>query len=97
MYYVERGILRILGHPAVSSVLASLPVGLKPIYFLHAQDSDQYTFAGSAVLSLDSLCPPFDSSPNSHIFRSRCGIEFHAGITLMSVQYLHLSSLRVLA
>ncbi len=58
--------------------MASLPVGLKPIYFLHAWDSDKSTIAGAAVLSLDSLCPPFNSSPNSNTFRSRFGIEFHA-------------------
>jgi hypothetical protein len=64
--------------PPSASILASLPVGLKPIYFLHARDSDKSTIAGTAVLSLDSLCPPLNSSPNSNIFRSCFGIEFHA-------------------
>ena len=55
-----------------------LTVGLKPIYFLRAWDSDKSTITGAAVLSLDSLCPPFDSAPNPNIFCSRFGIEFHA-------------------
>jgi hypothetical protein len=61
-----------------ASVLASLPVKLKPIYFLHARDSDHSIIAGAAILSLDSLCPPFDGSLNSNIFRSCFGIKFHA-------------------
>ncbi len=35
------------------------------------------TLAGAAVLSLDSLCPAFDGSPNPNLFHGRFGVEFH--------------------
>ena len=60
------------------SVLASLPDTLKPMYYLHARGADSSVLAGAAVLSLDSLCPPFDGSPNTNMFRNGFGIEFHA-------------------
>ena len=60
------------------SVLASLPDTLKPMYYLHARGADSSVLAGAAVLSLDSLCPPFDGSPNTNMFRDGFGIEFHA-------------------
>jgi len=60
------------------SVLASLPDMLKPIYYLHARGADATVLAGAAVFSLDSLCPPFDGSPNNNMFRDRFGIEFNA-------------------
>jgi hypothetical protein len=33
--------------------------------------------AGMAVMSLDSLCPAFDGSPNTNLFRSWFGIKYH--------------------
>jgi len=46
--------------------------------YLHAWGADATVLAGAAVFPLDSLCPPFDGSPNSNIFRDWFGIEFHA-------------------
>ncbi len=61
-----------------SSVLASLPDGVKPLYYLHLRDSNTTILAGLAVLSLDSLCPAFDDSPNPNLFHCQFRIEFHA-------------------
>jgi hypothetical protein len=52
--------------------------GVKLIYFLHAWDTDKSILAGMAVLSLESLCPPFDGSTNLNIFHNCFGIKFHA-------------------
>jgi hypothetical protein len=60
-----------------SLVSASLPTKLKPLYYLHARNLDTASIAGAAVLSLDSLCPPFDGSPNTNMFYGCFGIEFH--------------------
>ena len=58
-------------------VLSSLPIGLKPIYYLHTRDTDTASIAGAAVLLLDSLCLPFDGSPITNIFCCRFGVEFN--------------------
>ncbi len=60
-----------------SLVLASLPDGVQPLYYLHLRDSNTATLAGTAVMSLDSLCPAFDGSPNTSLFHSRFGIKHH--------------------
>jgi hypothetical protein len=57
-------------------VVASLPDGVRPLYYLHLQESNTVTLAGVAVLSLDSLCPAFDGSPNPNLFHGRFGVEF---------------------
>ena len=61
-----------------NSVLESFPEKSRPIYFLHTRDGDSTVLAGAAVYPLDSLCPPFNGSPNSNLFPNRFGIEFHA-------------------
>jgi hypothetical protein len=58
-------------------VIGSFPDGIQPMYFLHSRESDTKILAGVAILLLDSLYPPFDGSPNTNIFGSRFGIEFH--------------------
>jgi len=58
-------------------VLSSLPTRLKPIYYLHTRDTDTASIAGTAVLSLDSLCPPFDGSPNTNMLYCQFGVEFN--------------------
>jgi hypothetical protein len=55
---------------ASDSVIGSFPDGIQPMYFLHSRESDTKILAGVAILSLDSLCPPFDGSPNTNIFGS---------------------------
>jgi hypothetical protein len=60
------------------SVMASIPDGLRPLYYLHLCDSNLAILAGAAVLSLESLCPAFDGSPNTNVFCSRFGVEYHA-------------------
>jgi hypothetical protein len=60
-----------------SLVLASLPDGVQPLYYLHLRDSNTATLAGVAVMSLDSLCPAFDGLPNTNLFCSWFGIEYH--------------------
>ncbi len=59
-------------------VLTSVLEGVKPINYLHTRDSDKSTLAGTAVLSLESLCPPFNGSPHSNLFCHRFRIKFHA-------------------
>jgi hypothetical protein len=58
-------------------VLPLLPQGLHPLYYLHLQGSDATILNGAAVMSLDSLCPPFDGSPTTNLFKCHFGIEFH--------------------
>ncbi len=47
------------------------------IYHLHRQDANGSIFAGSSILSTDSLCPPFEACPNQNMFQQFFGIEFH--------------------
>ena len=62
----NRGIVATLPSPLV---LVSLPNGVRPLYYLHLQGSNTATLAGTDhVLSLDSLCPAFDGSPNPNLF-----------------------------
>jgi hypothetical protein len=72
---VSNGVIATLPSSLVS---ASLPTELKPLYYLHAQNSDSASIAGVAVLSLISLCPPFDGLTNTNMFRGCFGIKFHA-------------------
>ncbi len=58
-------------------VLASLLDGVQPLYYLHLLDSNTAMLAGTAVKSLDSLCPVVDGLPNTNLFCSRFGIEYH--------------------
>jgi hypothetical protein len=58
-------------------VSSSLPCGLRPLYYLHLQGSDTTILNGTAVLLHDSLCPPFDGSSTTNIFKCHFGIEFH--------------------
>ncbi len=58
-------------------VLSLLLRGLQPLYYLHLQGSNTTILNGAAVLSHDSLCPMFDSSSTTNIFKCHFGIEFH--------------------
>jgi hypothetical protein len=58
-------------------VLASLPDGVQLLYYLHLHDLNTAMLAGTAVMSLNSSCPAFDGSPNTNLFCSRFGIEYH--------------------
>jgi hypothetical protein len=60
-----------------SLVLAFLLDGVQPLYYLHLRDSNTAILAGAAVMSLDSLCPVVDGLPNTNLFCSRFGIEYH--------------------
>ncbi len=60
-----------------ASILSSLPPGIHPLYCLHSQDSDTSILSGSMVLSLDSLCPQFDGTTTTNVFKYHFGIEFH--------------------
>jgi hypothetical protein len=46
-------------------------------YHLNRHGQDASILAGSAVLSCESMCPPFESCPNRNLFRQFFGIEFH--------------------
>ena len=46
-------------------------------YHLHCHDQDASILAGLAVLSRESMCPPFESCPNRNLFQQFFGIEFH--------------------
>jgi hypothetical protein len=46
-------------------------------YYLHRDGQDTSIFAGSSVISRDSICPPFESCPNRNTFQHYFGIEFH--------------------
>jgi hypothetical protein len=60
-----------------ASVLSLLPRGLQPLYYLHLQGSDTTILNGAAVLSHDSLCPPFDGLLTTNTFKCHFGIKFH--------------------
>ncbi len=47
------------------------------LYHLHCVDDDASILAGSGVLSLSSLCPPFEACPTRNLFQHFFGIEFH--------------------
>ncbi len=47
------------------------------LYHLHLRSNGPGSLNRSAVLSLDSLCPPFNGSPNTNLFRHLFGLEFH--------------------
>jgi hypothetical protein len=62
-----------LPFPTIST---SIPDGVKPLYFLHADGSDTSILAGTTVIFWDSLCPLFTSAPNCNIFQSHFGVKF---------------------
>jgi hypothetical protein len=70
----NHGIVAMLPSPLV---VASLPNEIRPLYYLHLKGSNMATLAGAAVLSLDSLCPAFDGSPNPNLFHGQFRVEFH--------------------
>ena len=51
-----------------SSMASCMPTGVKVLYFLHKRDADTACVAGASVLSLASLCPPYNCSPNTNLF-----------------------------
>ncbi len=59
------------------AIMASLPTGLQVLYHLHLSSGGPGILSGSAVLSLDSLCPPFNGSSNTNLFCHHFGVEFH--------------------
>jgi hypothetical protein len=46
-------------------------------YHLHCDNANGSILTGSSVLSGDSLCPPFEASPNQNLFQQYYGLEFH--------------------
>ncbi len=46
-------------------------------YHLHRDNANGSIFAGSSVLSGDSLCPPFEACPNRNLFQQHYGLKFH--------------------
>jgi hypothetical protein len=59
------------------AIMATLPAGIEALYHLHLRSTGPGSLSGSAVLSLDSVCPPFDGAPNTNLFRNLFGVEFH--------------------
>ncbi len=51
--------------------------GVSVQYHLHRPNADALATIGSAVISIDGLCPVFNASPNPNIFLHYFGIEFH--------------------
>ena len=62
-------------------------------YHLHRDDADGSIFAGSSVLSPDSLCPPFDACPNQNMFQQFLESSFILRATLTFMPSLLMSSL----
>jgi hypothetical protein len=56
---------------------APCPRGVSIKYHLHGHGSDESSLNGSAVISVDSLCPLFDAGTNQNMFQHLFGIEFH--------------------
>ena len=55
---------------------ATLPKGVLYRYFLHRAHDNPSIVAGSAVVCVDGLCPPFDPTSNSNLFGHYFGMEF---------------------
>ncbi len=53
------------------------PRGVDIKYYLHGHGSDESSLSGSAVISVDNLCPPFDAGTNQNMFQHLFGMEFH--------------------
>jgi hypothetical protein len=53
------------------------PCGVDIKYYLHGHGSDESSCSGSAVISVDGLCPPFDAGTNQIMFQHLFVIEFH--------------------
>ena len=49
------------------------------LYNLHRGDSDSSILVGSAVMSLNGLCPAFCAEKNSNLFGHYYGMEFKVG------------------
>jgi hypothetical protein len=47
------------------------------LYHLHCADDDASILAGSGILSLLSLCPPFEACSTRNLFQHFFGIKFH--------------------
>jgi hypothetical protein len=46
-------------------------------YHIHRAISNESILVGSDVISVDGLCPAFNACPNSNIFQTFFGVEFH--------------------
>ncbi len=46
-------------------------------YHIHRAGSNESILVGSDVISVDGLCPAFNACPNSNIFQTYFGVEFH--------------------
>jgi hypothetical protein len=56
-----------------------IPQGVTIKYFIHGPSSDESSLCGTAVVSVNSMCPPFDASANQNMFQHLLGIKFHFG------------------
>ncbi len=70
------GTVAILPSPTLST---SLPSGLIVSYYFHQRDGNSSSLNGFAMLSLNSLCPQFNGSPNTNLFCGHFSIEFNCG------------------
>jgi hypothetical protein len=70
------GTVATLPSPTLS---ASLPSGLIALSYLHRRNGNSSSLNGLVVLSLESLCPQFNGSPNTNLFWGHFGIEFNCG------------------
>ncbi len=61
-----------------SSVASCMPTGLKVLYLLHRRNAGTECVTGASILLLESLCLPYNCSPNMNLFRCQFGVEFHA-------------------
>ncbi len=52
-------------------------LGINIKYYLHGHGSDESSLNGSAVISVDGLCPPFDAGTNQNMFQHLFGVKFH--------------------
>jgi hypothetical protein len=53
------------------------PHGIDIKYYLHSHGSDKSSLNGSAVISVDGLCPQFDAGTNQKMFQHLFDIEYH--------------------
>ncbi len=62
--------------PVNERTQVTLQKGVLNKYFLHHAQDNPSIVAGSAVIGIDGLCPPFNPTNNSNLFGHYFGIEF---------------------
>ncbi len=70
------GLLPLRASIPTNAQQASLNPDVRHLYYLHRPDVDPSVLIGSAVVSVDGLCPPFQPMENGNLFGHYFGVKF---------------------